>query len=634
MVPSARSPSFLVGVIAAAIIIAGMSLRIAWMDDSALWCDEAESSINALTILETGWPGWKYLDLPVYENTLTEVWPEHPEYEFRDSSYSPQGVTVYHGWLPLYAIAASQALFGLRPDRVESPPRVPHGPEQVSIRTIAPRVPALVFAFGAMIFIFLVGRELGGATAGLGALTLMAFNAKTVDFGFQARYYSLTLFLTSVAAWCLIQVVRRGRLRDFLALGVAEALLFHTHQFSALVFAVVAAALTPVIVRQPGWFFRSVLGGGVAAALILPWIWFSGFFSTASSVPKVYRLFDSLRDWLSYSLDRPVPMTLLVLLAVVVTLTYWRPEWLPRRVAWALRRHGAVFGLLLFWLLAAYVAFHVIVPAASFFFERLSLVLWTPFILILGVFVADIFRRLRPRRAAVLVVVFMIGFLAVRNRLAFSESTSIPLSQSGMESLVGVLESMKFQAGTKFYATPNDHLTFTYYTGLPVQSIAPIRREFLESYEHPVVFIERQMEAYFPDERDLNKFGLTEKSVDGWKASEAVWQWLVAKDIRARGGLLPDENIPESLRPLSEATRGRALKFRGDYIADMRYSPVLRGVPADQVKDIWMGFFYRFVDPASRIGTNLQILPRLRDAEVVYVPRADAVVFTSAAPAR
>jgi len=94
----------------------------AWRLDGSLFSvDESESTINALTILDRGVPTDRYLGLPIYENTLTEPWPESPEYEFRDLSYSSRGLAVYHGWLPLYSIAASLKAFGIRPDRADAP---------------------------------------------------------------------------------------------------------------------------------------------------------------------------------------------------------------------------------------------------------------------------------------------------------------------------------------------------------------------------------------------------------------------------------------------------------------------------------------------------------------------------------
>ena len=84
---------------------AGLGLRLLYLDAQPFWVDEAESSINALTILQKGYPANEYLGVPIYENTLLWKWPESAEYEFRDVSYSERGSAVYHGWFPLYPIA-------------------------------------------------------------------------------------------------------------------------------------------------------------------------------------------------------------------------------------------------------------------------------------------------------------------------------------------------------------------------------------------------------------------------------------------------------------------------------------------------------------------------------------------------
>src|SRR5687767_13546904 len=104
--------------------------------------DEAESAINALTIAQHGVPRGDYLGLPIYENVLAEPWPQHPEYEFRDSSYSKRGLVIYHGWLPLYSMWASQRLYGVRPDEVSPDLRVRHSPAEVRRRVVAARAPA------------------------------------------------------------------------------------------------------------------------------------------------------------------------------------------------------------------------------------------------------------------------------------------------------------------------------------------------------------------------------------------------------------------------------------------------------------------------------------------------------------
>ena len=126
-----------------------------WCGLSLFWCwlwscadrlgdtppvgDEAESAMNATTILDHGVPTGTYLGLPIYENTLTEPWPGNTEYEFRDSSYSSKGVTIYHGWLPLYSMAASFKFFGVQPDQPTATLHVQHTAEEMQRRTMAAR---------------------------------------------------------------------------------------------------------------------------------------------------------------------------------------------------------------------------------------------------------------------------------------------------------------------------------------------------------------------------------------------------------------------------------------------------------------------------------------------------------------
>lgn len=616
----------------AALIGLGIWIRVDWMNRNSLWCDEAESSINALTILDRGLPLNEYLGIPVYENTLTEPWDGHPEYEFRDSSYSPQGLAVYHGWLPLYSIAASQALFGLRPDHPEKPPRVLHGAGEIALRTIAPRAPAVVFSALCMLVTFLLARDLGGRPAGFAALVLTAFNARTVEFGYQARYYSATLLMTMFAAWCLLRVVRRGRWGDFLLLGLAEALLFHTHQFSAMVFAIVAAFTAPAIVRQKSWFSKSLAGGAVAAALIIPWIWFSGFLRTASSVPKAYKLFDSLADWLAYTFERPDQLVLLGILVALLALGKWRPGWLPNRIRTAIESHGPIYLVLLFWLAAGYFAFHLIVPAASFFFERLSLVLWTPYVLLISLFASDLLRGFSPRMAALLAVAGITGFLGVRGRLSLVQGPSLGAKREAVAVVVEALENIPPEEGARFYATPNEHLTLTYYTGLPVQSIAPVRKSFFDSYPGPLVYIESQMEWMFPDETDVrlaaSKAGINTTPDELIDLGASVWTTLASQELAAQGLPAPAlKPLPDFLNPIEEQTHERLLKFRKEFTRDMRTLPIFRGIPATRMRDFWLGFFYRFVGPENRIGPNLNIFPRLKSAKIKLLPLANTILF-------
>jgi len=583
--PLAKSPpagSAGRGVILAAaiLIVLGMGYRASWMQHSALWCDEAESAVNGLTILQTGLPGWKYLGLPVYENTLTERWDEHPEYEFRDSSYSKRGLVVYHGWLPLYSIAASLWVFGITPDLPQDPPVVLHGSDEVDLRTLAPRAQALVYSFFTLLFTFLAARRLGGSAAGLSALGLMALSAQAIDFGFQSRYYAATLCFNAFAGLWLLRAAKLGGWKDFLGLGLASALLFHTHFFSILVFAIVGVAALPFFVRHRHWFWKSALGASLAAALVLPWIVLSGFLETASNVPKVYKLFDSWVDVLVYAIDRPLPLALLFIVSVLLVISKWRAHWLPERIARPLSENGGAYTLLLLWLVAAYAAFHVVVPAASFFYERLSLTLWTPFVLLVGLFLCDLVRGTGVRTGALLALALALGFLAVRGRLAFFEESAVNAKRQEVAALVDALQAKQFAPGTKLYATPNDHLTITYYTGMPVQSIAPIRREFLNSYPHPVVYIETQMDAIFADGKDLIEaagwggFEPTDEVL--WNLNQTIWIELSNRDLAGRGLPIAEmDPLPSYLAPYADKTHYEMIEWRAGDLEFWSRSPMI-----------------------------------------------------------
>src|SRR3954452_14310731 len=158
------------------LIIGGaIALRLASLDAKPFWVDEAESSINALTILEKGVPTDSYLGLPIYENTLIEHWPSNPEYEFRDLSYSDKPLAIYHGWLPLYAIAASFAVQGIAADQDDGSRFIKHDIRERKRRTRAARLPSvlmgtlfLIIAFaGASLF---YGRDAGWAALMVGTI--------------------------------------------------------------------------------------------------------------------------------------------------------------------------------------------------------------------------------------------------------------------------------------------------------------------------------------------------------------------------------------------------------------------------------------------------------------------------------
>src|SRR5262245_30728503 len=189
-----RRASGLVGL--AALVVLAVALRAVHLGWPPLWVDEAESALNALTILAEGTPRDQYLGIPLYENTLVRPWPESAEYEFKDISYSDRGLAIYHGWIPLYAIAGAFRLAGVTPEAARRGTPPADGSTAELVRwTAVPRWPSVAFGGLFVLAAFGLGRRVGGTEVGWATALAASVANIFIFFGRQARYYSATLAL-------------------------------------------------------------------------------------------------------------------------------------------------------------------------------------------------------------------------------------------------------------------------------------------------------------------------------------------------------------------------------------------------------------------------------------------------------
>ncbi len=117
---------------------------------------------------------------------------------------------MYHEWLPLYSIAAAFALAGIHPDQDDgAPPTVRHGAQELTRRTVVPRIPSILFSVLFLGCAYQLGRTVSGEDTAWSMLVATAFAQPFVWFGWQARYYSATLAVTALAAltvWNIAEV--------------------------------------------------------------------------------------------------------------------------------------------------------------------------------------------------------------------------------------------------------------------------------------------------------------------------------------------------------------------------------------------------------------------------------------------
>jgi hypothetical protein len=586
-------------------------VRAVGLDRGGNWVDESESCINALTILDEGLPRDTYLGLPIYENVLVEEWPESAEYEFRDSSYSRRGLAVYHGWLPLYAIAASFACFGIEPDRVGARPPTRGSLQDMDRRTSAGRMPSVLFGALFVITLFAAARELFGREAAWAALLIGGFAAPLVRYGREARYYSATLLFATLAIWLLWRLCERGRKRDGVLAGLAFGALFHTHALSFVVAAVMSALAFVVAGRRRTHVASFVVFGAVVTAAVAPFVLWSGFLEQAGAVPKAWPLLAWPDDYLLFPREK-LPYLLFVGAGLVAMLAARSARGDGRLAALWSRPLRPALGLAL-WLAVGYACFLFVTPAASFFVARATIVLAAPAVLLCAASVGTAASSLPPGRATrtILVAAATIACLAGTWRAPWNARKSLTHAQAAV---VELAEHGDVRADTRFYATPNEHLNLTFYSGLPFQSIAPVRRAFLDAHAGPIVFIDSTVsEEPIAIDEIVRLAAARGRNLDLDEARE----------LRERGATLA-EPLPE-LDDLDRAVLERQHELAPTRVLRLRppledNPAIFRGHQLADWSEWWPIFFWRFVDPRSRMGPNANIAGRLHGARATVLP--------------
>jgi hypothetical protein len=606
----------------------GIALRAARIDDHSLWVDEAESSINGLTILQHGLPLDHYLGLPIYENSLLEPWPESREYEFKDLSYSDRGVAVYHAWLPLYSIALSQWLFGIEPDQADAPIEIRDDYAEMLRRTWAPRIPSVVYSGLFVWMMYLTARTIAGEPAGWAALVFSAFSERLVWFGSQARYYSATLAMDALCAWALWQCIARGRWRDFVIFAVALVLLFYTHTLSCAAVIVTAFCVLPLMWRHDAVMRKAALAGGIFAAITGPWIWLSGLANHTDRLPKSRELLVWPDDVLEFLSHRPESVALLTACAALLAVRFVRTRTSDPVTAAAARdsiRGALMMGI---WLFVAYASFFLLMPAASFFWMRMTMTLEVPGILLVAIGLAGMTSSLTTRVASGLAATVVLAFLVLSGRLAHAPQPVRGIF-ADIRPVVDHLRRAPLSPETRIYASPNSHLVWTYYLGVPVQSIAPVRAQFLNTYPGPILFVERFGLKWLTRARLIAETKAQGITLDDPRCRD----WLDALQAKLYIELIQptvasvewNDRLPTYLDPILDRMRqvrdGRSSS--DPIVADCPL--MMRHFRIATHRDWWQTFFYRFVDPRSRSGDNANFATRFRTADVTVLAGQTAV---------
>lgn len=630
-----RGPILTISLVALTIVCA-TAFRLASLDARPFWVDEAESSINALTILEKGYPADSYLGLPIYENTLVKRWPGNPEYEFRDISYTEKHFAIYHGWLPLYAIAASFALQHIRPDEAGGKLSVKYGLDEWKRRTRAARFPGVLFGAAFLLIAFWGGSVMYGRDAGWAALIVGSIHSWHFTLSREARYYSAQITLTAACCVLLWLMLQRCTWKRTCVAALAFVLLFHTHLLSFCTAMAVFLAVVPVILRRHVRALSKLTAFvAVVVAGTLPWILITGFYAHQSGIPRAWPMLRLPADFFRYP---PLALSNAIIGSAVVLLVGFLAQ-CGDRVSMRLRAPAArlapVLLYLSVWAAIGYAAFLRFMPAVSFASNRISLSYWGPLFLLEAAICAAVARVLSRRLTAVLApAAMLLLFFAGGHRVPLLSPA--PNAWKPLQVVFAQLDAMHLASGTKLYAASNRHLILTFYSGLPIQDITPVRKTYLDSYSGDIVFIDSGI-AVDTGVLTPERVRQTAAKYGDTLSPSAAGQWiqtLRTREYRETVLKVIEPGSAETLEPLPPFAR--ALLFENERKAAALFSGagldlVTRGFDIHDWNEWRVVLKYRFVDPAAHSGIHANYAERFRGAQVNMLPQADTVLYYSAA---
>ena len=615
-------------VLLSACVAAAISLRLSFAGGEPLWVDEAESSINALSILEHGYPADHYLGLPIYEDLLLTASPDNHEYEFRNSNGTSQGMMLDKGWLPLYGVAAAFVFAGIRPDVGDGrAPSARHTVRELRKRTIVPRIPSLVFAALFLASIYLLGRAMSGSDTAWSVLMAAAFAGPLVWFGWQARFYSATLALSAVSGLAVWKFTERGAWRDAVFTGLALMLLFHTHVISFMILVAVLLASMPFERDRPRSTTKLLLTGAIAAAGIAPWLYWTGFFAAATRAPMAWPLLAFPGDFVSWFVTRKAFMGAVgavITLALVSVALPRRP--LTRRIIEAADNRQALY-FTATWFVFAYLAFIFLSHAANFVNTRLMLLLAVPGYLLFAQCAAIAARTIAPRLSIVIAPLAVVAFLGVRGAAIFTVSP--PATANGVEAFVDVASRWTLEPGTRIYAWPNENLLLTYVSGLPVQSIAPVRKEFLDKYPGDVIFVEtgtRYVDRSLAEVQTIASEQGVALSLEEARQSALRVQRFGAREYLR--GLVT--NVWPPSEPMGPIDRALIASYTEQTLqaglATAEQYRLLHGfAPTSRLTSHLLPVYYWFVNPEMHLGDRLNYRDRIRGATAIVLPNGSII---------
>ena len=139
---------------------------------------------------------------------------------------------------------------------------------------VALRTPAVIASILTIIFVAMIGLELGGTWVGLGAAALLALHPWHIRYSFEAKGYSFMLCFICITLMALLHALRRDKILAWLVFAVAQAgflLSFAGSLYVAV--ALNAMMLVELLLRREARRIPTLIGFNLLSAIpVLIWM--------------------------------------------------------------------------------------------------------------------------------------------------------------------------------------------------------------------------------------------------------------------------------------------------------------------------------------------------------------------------
>ncbi|MGC4048784.1 MAG: hypothetical protein QM757_04595 [Paludibaculum sp.] len=194
------------------------------------------------------------------------------------------------------------------------------------------------------------------------------------------------------------------------------------------------------------------------------------------------------------------------------------------------------------------------------------------------------------------------------------------------------INAMHLDSAARLYAAPNSHLPLTFYSGLPIQDITPVRKSFLDSYRGDLVYIDAGVSVdtgvldvdRIQDAAERSGVKLSED------AAEETSMRLRTRHYRESMMRTIAPDVPDGLEPLQGfehellTAHRSAVEF---YFSKFDYELVTRGFEVRDWTDWCTVLKYRFVKPQERRGVHSNFAERLRGSDAIILARSEAIAI-------